>query len=255
MEEKIKELLAMGNGLVFAQNSYNSSDGTFGRLSVEFRTWGAVVGDFITENYGENSAPGKLYTLFNAERVEGNYENEFERQKNILLGALNACKLIKPKNAIVSFAKKELLSNLFNKFHSVAIQLRSRHNNRNTLDVIDEYDVQDLLHSLLKLHFKDIRNEEWTPSYAGGSSRMDFLLKEEEIVIEVKKTRVGLDDKVLGKQLIEDKAKYQTHPNCKRLICFTYDPEGRILNPQGLQNDLNSEDEKFTVEIIIKPDH
>ena len=32
-----------------------------------------------------------------------------------------------------------------NKFHQVARQMRSRHNNRSTLDINDEYDVQDLL--------------------------------------------------------------------------------------------------------------
>ena len=45
-----------------------------------------------------------------------------------------------------------------------------RHGGRNTLDVRDEYDVQDLLHALLKMFFKDVRSEEWTPSYAGASS-------------------------------------------------------------------------------------
>lgn len=74
-----------------------------------------------------------------------------------------------------------LLANLFEKFHSVARQLRKRYNERPTLDVDDEYDVQDLLHALLRLYFDDIRTEEWTPSSAGGSSRMDFLLKKEKI--------------------------------------------------------------------------
>ena len=39
------------------------------------------------------------------------------------------------------------------------------------------------------LYFDDIRAEEWTPSYAGKCARVDFLLKNEKIVIEVKKTR------------------------------------------------------------------
>lgn len=151
------------------------------------------------------------------------------------------------------FENDELLSNLFEKFHAVAKQLRYRYDERPTLDISDEYDVQDLLHSLLKLYFDDIRKEEWTPSYAGGSSRMDFLLKKEKIVIEVKKTRSGLSDKELGKQLIEDKAKYQVYPDIKKLICFVYDPDGRIMNPKGLQSDLNSNEDSFVVEIIIKP--
>jgi DpnII restriction endonuclease len=73
----------------------------------------------------------------------------------------------------------------------VARQLRDRHEGRSTLEIEDEYDVQDLLHSLLRLHFDDVRSEEWTPSYAGGSGRMDFLLKVEQIVIEAKMARPG----------------------------------------------------------------
>ena len=77
-----------------------------------------------------------------------------------------------------------------------------------------------LLHALLLLYFDDVRAEEWTPSYAGKSSRMDFLLKNERVVIEVKKTRQGLADKELGDQLIIDVDRYKVHPDCKRLICF-----------------------------------
>ena len=53
-----------------------------------------------------------------------------------------------------------------------------------------------------QLHFDDIRPEEWTPSYAGSSARMDFLLKKEQIVLEIKKTRKGLVAKEAGEQLI-----------------------------------------------------
>ena len=83
----------------------------------------------------------------------------------------------------------------------------------------DEYDVQDLLHALLRIFFKDIRPEEWVPSYAGSSSRMDFLLHQEEIVIEVKMTRDGLKQKELVDQLLIDIARYEKHPGCKTLIC------------------------------------
>lgn len=41
----------------------------------------------------------------------------------------------------------------------------------------DEYDVQDIIHALLKIEFDDIRPEEWGTSYAGSNSRMDFYLK------------------------------------------------------------------------------
>lgn len=139
------------------------------------------------------------------------------------------------------------------RFHAVVRQLRTRHEGRPTFDVEDEYDVQDLLHALLRLHFDDIRPEEWTPSYAGKSTRMDFLLKKEKVVIEVKKTRKGLDARRLGEELIIDMAHYRNHSDCNTLICFVYDPENRITNPAGLEADLSRDDSDLTVRVIISP--
>jgi hypothetical protein len=142
---------------------------------------------------------------------------------------------------------------LCNRFPLAARQIRSRYKDRKTLAVEDEYDVQDLLHTLLTLEFDDIRSEEWTPSYAGSSSRMDFLLKQDQIVIETKKTRIGLGAKEVGDQLIIDINKYQSHPDCLTLVCFVYDPEGRIGNPRGIENDLSRENNGFLVKVIISP--
>ena len=139
------------------------------------------------------------------------------------------------------------------RFHLVARQLRDRHDDRHTLDIRDEYDVQDLLHSLLKIFFDDVRPEEYTPSYAGKASRMDFLLKGYDIVIEVKMTRKGLGAKEIGTQLIEDIARYQKHPECKTLVCFVYDPEGRCANPAGIENDLSGKKTDIEVKVIIVP--
>jgi hypothetical protein len=139
------------------------------------------------------------------------------------------------------------------RFHMVARQLRARHSSRTTLEIDDEYDVQDLLHALLKLNFDDVRREEWTPSYAGGSARVDFLLKEESIIIEVKKTRKGLNDSGIGDQLLVDIARYQAHPDCKQLVCFIYDPEGKIGNPIGLERDLEKTPATMPVRVIVGP--
>ena len=145
------------------------------------------------------------------------------------------------------------LNLLFERFFKVARQLRNRHDNRDTISISDEYDVQDLLHALLLIFFDDVRPEEWTPSYAGGALRMDFLLKEIDTVIEVKKTRPSMSSKDLGEQLIIDIEKYQTHPNCKQLCCFVYDPEGILGNPIGIKNDLESAHEGF-LKVYIKPE-
>ena len=167
------------------------------------------------------------------------------------LSILKAFYEVRPKDSVVDF--DVLLNKLFERFHVVARQLRRRHDNRATLLVSNEYDVQDLLHALLKLYFDDVRPEEWTPTYAGGANRMDFLLKDEEIAIEVKMTRPGLKDKELGDQLIVDIAKYQGHPNCKCLYCFVYDPEGIIHNPRGIEKDLEKLGKGFPVRVYVRP--
>jgi hypothetical protein len=139
------------------------------------------------------------------------------------------------------------------RFHQVVRELGSRHAGRAPFTVNDEYDVQDLLHALLRLYFDDIRPEEWTPSYAGGSSRMDFFLPEERTVIEVKKSRLGLGARELGDQLLIDIGRYQSYQNCSRLVCFVYDPDGRIHNPRGVEADLAKSSTKMDVVLLIQP--
>jgi hypothetical protein len=143
---------------------------------------------------------------------------------------------------------------LAERFHRMVGQLRNRHSGRTTLDVKDEYDVQDLFHALLTLFFDDIRPEEWTPSYAGGASRIDFLLREIETVVELKKTRPSLSTKDLGEQLLVDIVKYKSHPGCRKIFCVVYDPDDLIKNPRGVENDLNGQSTpELTVRVLIVP--
>lgn len=147
----------------------------------------------------------------------------------------------------------EAVTQLWDRFHLFARQLRQRHNDRPTLNIDDEYDVQDALHALLRLQYDDVREEEWTPSYAGGAARMDFLLPAAEAVVEVKMTRPSLTAKKLGEELIVDIAKYRQHPQCRALLCLVYDPQGYIANPRGIENDLNSDEEEMAVRVVITP--
>lgn len=147
----------------------------------------------------------------------------------------------------------DLLTKLAERLHLVVRQIRERHSGRPTLDVGDEYDVQDLFHALLSIFFDDIRKEEWAPSYAGGASRMDFLLPELEAVVEIKMMRQSLSTKQLGEQLIVDIAKYKKHPMCRTLFCVVYDPEGRVANARGVESDLNTEQGDIAVRVMVVP--
>lgn len=102
-----------------------------------------------------------------------------------------------------------------------------------------EYDVQDLLHALLRPWVGDIRPEEYTPSYAGTSTRMDFLLPAHRLVIETKFIRDRGHAKRIGDELISDIEHYRRHPECNFLWCVVFDPDHLITNAQGLKSDLD----------------
>lgn len=140
-----------------------------------------------------------------------------------------------------------------NRFHLVARQLLHRHAKRETIVVKDEYDLQDSLHGLQRIFFDDIRTEEWTPSYAGGCSRMDFFLKSQSLVLETKRARKGLEAKAIGDQLIIDIDRYKKHPDCRILFCFVYDPESLLRNPTGIERDLSRKGDEFVTRVLIAP--
>jgi hypothetical protein len=167
-------------------------------------------------------------------------------ERNPLALKATAAKEPKYRDVIVRIAER---------LHLVVCQLRHRREKRPTLNVADEYDVQDLVHALLMIYFDDIRPEEHTPSHAGAPSRMDFFLPEIEAVLETKMARPSLSTKQLGDQLIVDIAKYREHPKCRTLFCVVYDPGKRIKNPRGLESDLNKKhsDDRMVVRTMIVP--
>jgi hypothetical protein len=139
------------------------------------------------------------------------------------------------------------------RFPRIANALRMRSHNRAPLAMDDEYDVQYLMRALLEGQFRDVRPEEWTPSYAGGSARMDFLLHEEQIVVEAKRSRNSMTTRTVGDELLADIGRYGAHPRCRTLICFVYDPEHRLENPRALENDLSGARDGLDVRVLVKP--
>lgn len=140
------------------------------------------------------------------------------------------------------------------RFHLLVTCLQYKYHKKRTFAVNNEYDVQYLFRALLLLDFDDIRTEEWTPSYAGGSARMDFLILPYKIIVETKMTRKGLGDRKIGEELIIDLERYQEHPKCKILYCFVYDPDKRIKNPRGLEEDIERRSTKnLMVKVTVCP--
>jgi hypothetical protein len=189
----------------------------------------------------------KSYTVYNKSQLELLL---FEVEKAIsYISILETEKTVDSTNSN-PFSVVNIITS---RFHNVARQLRKRHNDKETLNVIDEYDVQDLFHALLRLFFDDIRPESYVPLYAGGNSRIDFVLKNENIAIEIKKSRSTLKSKELGEQLIIDIDRYKVYPDIDTLFCFVYDPDGWIENPTGIENDLCGQRGNLNIIVRIEP--
>lgn len=240
--EQLKELIKKGNQIAANSDEF----GFVNRAMVN--AWRAEI--LTIMRYAKLDVPEYVDQIRNEENRNSNHVSAMISTLESVIDQVK--KGILNTNGPVANPDAEL-ENIFNRFHKVARQLRTRHDSRQTLEIGDEYDVQDLLHALLLLHFDDVRPEEWTPSYAGGSVRMDFLLKDEGIVVEVKKTRKTMTAKSLGEELIIDREKYKVHPDCKKLYCFVYDPEGLLGNPNGIKKDLESNSEDF-IKVFIRPE-
>ncbi|MBZ0235657.1 MAG: hypothetical protein K8M05_25235 [Deltaproteobacteria bacterium] len=145
----------------------------------------------------------------------------------------------------------ERVLHLCRRFPRVARQLQVRHAQRPTLVIQDEHDAQDLIHALLRVDFDDVRPESWAPEYAGKSSRVDFLLKDEQLVLEQKHAHDGKRD--IGGELIIDIKRYAEHPHCRTLVCFVYDPDHRLPNPAGIERDLTRKHGELDVVCVVAP--
>ncbi len=136
---------------------------------------------------------------------------------------------------------------------AVARQLRLRKDSQPTVEIEDNYDLQDLLRALLKMEFDEVDTDEWTPPYAGSVPRTTLLLNREQIAIVAKKTRFGMTTKEIAEQVSTDSAFYSARNRSTTLFCFVYDPEGRIGSPKRLETDLTRVSDRYNVEVLVAP--
>ena len=63
----------------------------------------------------------------------------------------------------------------------------------------------------------------------------------------------GLKWDGIGEELIIDVAHYKQVPRCQALVCFVYDPEHRLRNPRGIENDLSKVADGLEVRVLVRP--
>lgn len=202
------------------------------------------------------AAPGEVSVMFNSEEEnvlvdywQHSYESTFHtslmEQRRVLALARQA----------IEFASEEaevlLVERIGRGLPRMIASLRERGRERQPFVVADEYDVQDLLEAVLRNLFDDVRPEDPSPNRAGASTRIDFVLKREQIIVEAKMTRQGLGERQVADELIDDIERYRSHPDCRTLVAIVYDPERRIPNPGGLESDLRKDSPELRVRVVI----
>lgn len=107
--------------------------------------------------------------------------------------------------------------------------LSNRRFNKPAFSIEDEYDAQDLLHSLLKAYFKYSVQEQPLAKLANTSSRVDLAIEELETLIELKYAHGPKDQQRIVKEFAQDALLYTS---CHWLKHFIY----VIVNSQDLKD-------------------
>jgi hypothetical protein len=147
-----------------------------------------------------------------------------------------------------------LTEKILRAFPTIAASLAHRQRGKSAFTIEDEYDVQDLLFATLRGAFDSARREEWAPSIAGTSKRIDIVIPDAGIVVEVKFVRSRAHAKVVADELKVDFESYHSHPACQHLFALVCDPAGHFGDPALLAHDLDGLRVKgphmFTVHVI-----
>ena len=130
---------------------------------------------------------------------------------------------------------------------------RSR-KDRAELTVSDEYDVQDVLHAVLRAHLKYSVQEDPLPKVAGAKSgRADLSIEELGILIEIKYVRGPADQKRLFEEFSQDLVLYSRWPHLRTLLFLVYNSadlrDAEALEKLGGKHEVSGV--KFSVKVIL----
>jgi hypothetical protein len=117
--------------------------------------------------------------------------------------------------------------------------LTDRGATQSSFAIQQERDVQDLLFVILRSLFPDARREEWAPSHAGSSKRIDLVIPSGRTVVEVKFVRDRSHGRRVADELKIDIESYHGgHPACGTLFVLVWDENRHLADPQQLERDL-----------------
>ncbi|WP_262713093.1 PD-(D/E)XK nuclease domain-containing protein [Subsaximicrobium wynnwilliamsii] len=98
---------------------------------------------------------------------------------------------------------------MIDNFPEAIKQIKSRRKGKDAFQFKDEYDVQDVLYVMLKPVFPNMKAEDPVPKVGATSTKIDLILRQEKILIEVKMIKESdNDESKFIKQLKEDIQSY-----------------------------------------------
>lgn len=122
------------------------------------------------------------------------------------------------------------------------------------ISIEDEYDVQDILYVVLKSVFPKIKYENPLAKFGGRSTRLDFVLMEEGVIIEVKQINENeRNDKKFIDQMKIDLESYHVLDYLNELIFFIYAPKAiqDLDNFMELEGERTIQGKTFNVTVVV----
>lgn len=101
---------------------------------------------------------------------------------------------------------------------------------------------------------EDVRREEWTPSSAGASKRIDIAIPSKRILIEVKDVRSASHARNVPNELKVDFESYHSHPACGTVVAIIWDADRQIEDPAAVCRELSGARVKAnrSFDVIVK---
>lgn len=194
--------------------------------------------------------------------IEGNDLNEalsdivkkdLDVQTQILLEDLEK-KLLQYK--YLNKNSEELIRDLLVNFPNAVRKITTgRRKNHPHFDIKDEYDVQDILYVIIKSIFPEMKDEDAIAKVGGKATRIDFILREDGILIEAKMIKEKDANEInFIEELKIDFESYHQCPWIKKLFCFVYDPYKKtkdIANFNDLNGNRTKGNHSYNVELIV----
>ena len=145
---------------------------------------------------------------------------------------------INHKIKLIDIEKRIILDNIFDLIFNNLKESIIEFEKRTEYKITSEIKLQNLIYSIIRSLFSSTEFEDPTEKLCGKSNRLDFVLKDHRIIIEVKYVRDKDHGKKISEELSIDYPRYKTSPYGNKIINYIYDPHNHIINPDLFQKQL-----------------